>query len=49
MPNNSNPNPTPAAPKPAVHRSTFAEGESHPADYPEEEHVGTFAEREARA
>ena len=49
MPNNSNPNPTSAATKPAVHDGTFAEGESHPADYPEEEHVGTFAEGEVPA
>jgi hypothetical protein len=47
MPNDSNPNPTPAATMPAVHHSTFAEGESHPADHPEEEHVGTFAEGES--
>ena len=65
MPNNSNPNPTSAATKPAVHDGTFAEGhtppitprkstsarspraKSHPADYPEEEHVGTFAEGES--
>jgi len=47
MPNNSNPNPTSAPTKPAVHHGTFAEGESHPADYPEEEHVGTFAEGES--
>jgi hypothetical protein len=46
MPNDSNPNPTLAATKLAVHHSTFAEGESHPADHPEEEHVGTFAEGE---
>jgi hypothetical protein len=26
------------------HRSTFAEGESHPDAHPEEEHVGAFAE-----
>ena len=46
MPNDSTPKPTPAATKPAVHHSTFAEGESHPADHPEEEHIGTFAEGE---
>ena len=49
MPNNSNPHPTSAPTKPAVHHSTFAEGESHPAEHPEEEHIGTFAEREVRA
>jgi hypothetical protein len=48
MPNNANPNPTSAPTKPPVHHSTFAEGESHPADYPEEEHVGTFAEGKVR-
>jgi hypothetical protein len=47
MPDNSNPNATSAPTEPAVHHSTFAEGESHPADYPEEEHVGTFAEGES--
>jgi hypothetical protein len=46
MPNDANPKPTPAATKLAVHHRTFAEGESHPADHPEEEHVGTFAEGE---
>lgn len=46
MPNNANPNPISVPTKPAVHHSTFAEGESHPADYPEEEHVGTFADGE---
>jgi|SRR3984885_10606388 hypothetical protein len=47
MPNNSNPHPTSAPTKPAVHHSTFAEGESHPAEHPEEEHIGTFAEGES--
>jgi hypothetical protein len=47
MANNANPNPTSAPTDPAVHHSTFAEGESNPADHPEEEHVGTFAEGES--
>jgi hypothetical protein len=48
MPNSSNhPNPTSAPTEPVVHHGTFAEGESHPAAYPEEEHVGTFAEGES--
>ena len=47
MPNNSNSNPTSAPTKPAVHHSTFAEGESNPTRYPEEEHVCTFAEGES--
>jgi hypothetical protein len=47
MANNANPNPTSAPTDPAVHHSTFAEGESRPAEHPEEEHVGTFAEGES--
>jgi len=47
MPDNSHPNATSDPTEPVVHHSTFAEGESHPADYPEEEHVGTFAEGES--
>jgi hypothetical protein len=47
MPNNPNPSQTFAPTEPAVHHSTFAEGESNPTDYPEEEHVGTFAEGES--
>ena len=33
--------------QPLRHRGTFAEGESDPADHPEETHVGTFAEGES--
>ncbi len=47
MPQEPNPNPTVATTHPAVHHSTFAEGESHPNAHPEQEHVGTFAEGES--
>ena len=47
MPNNSNPNPTSAPTKPACITAPSPKVSQTPADYPAEEHVGTFAEGES--
>jgi hypothetical protein len=44
MSNDPNRNSTAAQTEPAQHHSTFAEGECGPEAYPEEEHIGAFAE-----
>jgi hypothetical protein len=44
MPNDTNATAAPIETRPAVHHSTFAEGECEPEAHPEEARVGAFAE-----